>query len=430
MNKKLYKFAFVFFIIMTVLFLLFSIPMAAVSFGAFLFAFVLAIITLVVAMLCRKQFKEKKTNIRVASAITLTNYVTSSIKESSESNTVAKIERFSLSNNISAGQFVVLDFETTGFSPESDHIIQIGAMKYNNTDVIDTFSTYVRPPIAIPHHISNITGINDLTVAEAPVLKDVLPKLVEFISNLDIVCHNASFDISFLNSSLSKNDMQEIQNNVFDTLKMSRKCIYSENHKLETLKRHFNLNNLSHDALEDCKTTAFIYLYCLDKGIKPDSINYNIKKEVQGNTINREPYLPTEIESSFYSAIVDFYKKENKNTTFLGYRKTGSYFDICYERFSILRLKLNGKLRYLLIRSTLEDFKSEYGEHFECDLGSKSESNHIRIFIKSPEDLLSLNKILLSEYDQTVKSYNNYLKYKNSPKESYVISINLSDYIK
>ncbi len=59
MNKKLYKFAFVFFIIMTVLFLLFSIPMAAVSFGAFLFAFVLAIITLVVAILCRNRYKDK-----------------------------------------------------------------------------------------------------------------------------------------------------------------------------------------------------------------------------------------------------------------------------------------------------------------------------------------------------------------------------------
>lgn len=165
--------------------------------------------------------------------------------------------------------FVVLDFETTGLDAEENSIIQIAAVRYRNFEKIDEFSTYINPIVEIPPKITRITGITEDDVMNAPYLRDMLPKLIDFIGNDTIVAHNASFDMKFLLTSIYYNKLPYIKFRVIDTLNLSRKYIHdTDNHKLVTLKRFLKLKHLkSHDALHDCYVTAELYKYCYEQNL-------------------------------------------------------------------------------------------------------------------------------------------------------------------
>ena len=120
-------------------------------------------------------------------------------------------------------KFVAVDVETTGLSPVYNELIEISAIKYDGAKKIDTFSTLVKPKKEVSDIITNLTGITNKMLENAPQIEDVMPKLVEFIGNHIIVAHNANFDVSFLqnnsNKSFSKNkviDMSSKQNKNFE----------------------------------------------------------------------------------------------------------------------------------------------------------------------------------------------------------------------
>ena len=94
--------------------------------------------------------------------------------------------------------YVVFDIETTGFSPLSDRIIEIGAVKVVNGTITDKFSTFVNPDIPIPFRIEQLTSINDSMVLPAPKIDKVLPDFLKFCEGCALVAHNASFDVSFI----------------------------------------------------------------------------------------------------------------------------------------------------------------------------------------------------------------------------------------
>lgn len=157
----------------------------------------------------------------------------------------------------------VLDFETTGFSPTNNHIIQIAAIKFRDGDEIERFTTYVNPQVPIPSKITRITGITDADVVNAPTIKEVITDLHNFLRNETIVAHNASFDMKFLLENLERYNIQHERFRVIDTLQLARKYINeTDNHKLTTLKEFLQIEADSHDALEDCKVTGSLYYYC------------------------------------------------------------------------------------------------------------------------------------------------------------------------
>ncbi len=88
--------------------------------------------------------------------------------------------------------------ETTGFSPETNSIIEIGAVKVQNGKIVDKFSTFVNPQVPIPFRIEQLTSINDSMVIDAPVIADILPEFLEFCEGCVMVAHNADFDMSFI----------------------------------------------------------------------------------------------------------------------------------------------------------------------------------------------------------------------------------------
>lgn len=162
--------------------------------------------------------------------------------------------------------YVVFDLETTGFDSKSDKIIEIGALKYKNNELIDTFNILINPKIHISSRITEITGINDDMVKDCNVIEQVLPKFIEWIEDYTLIAHNGSFDLGFIEAKINELNLNMIENKNIDTLYLSRKWILDvENHKLETLKKHFKLRYGSHRALEDCYVTNYIYQYCKAK---------------------------------------------------------------------------------------------------------------------------------------------------------------------
>lgn len=162
-------------------------------------------------------------------------------------------------------EFIALDCETTGLKPDVNKIIEIAAIKYKNGDIIDTFHTLINPQEHIPYYITKINGIKDDMVKDKPTIEEVMPKLMEFIGELPIVAHNASFDAKFLKYTTYRLFGKDLINNYFiDTVKIAR-MIYPNlpNHKLETIKNYLGLNLKSHRAFDDTIVAANIYLnYC------------------------------------------------------------------------------------------------------------------------------------------------------------------------
>lgn len=163
--------------------------------------------------------------------------------------------------------FVVIDLETTGLSPNSDKIIQISAVRFTNLIESDYFSTYVRPSVHIPPNITKLTGISDTLVQSAPTFEDVWSQYKNFIEKSPLVTgYNVSFDLQFLSKACGE-DLR-LKWKCFDTLSCARQAIpYLENYKLSTVCNYINYADRFHDSLNDCRACGEVikYLYnCTD----------------------------------------------------------------------------------------------------------------------------------------------------------------------
>ena len=104
-------------------------------------------------------------------------------------------------------EICVLDVETTGISPMHERIIEIAILKMSGPKIIDEFSTYVNPGKPISREITELTGISDADVADAPFIDEVAPQIHAFIGERDILAHNAAFDKSFIEAALKHSDV-------------------------------------------------------------------------------------------------------------------------------------------------------------------------------------------------------------------------------
>ena len=164
--------------------------------------------------------------------------------------------------------YVVFDLETTGLDPKLSRIIEIGALKYRNNELVEELSILVNPGCPIPDIITAITGIDDDTVKDAISIEEALPKFIAFIEDLPLVAHNSRFDLSFIEENILELGLPMIKNTNIDTVYLARKYIKNVyNHKLETLKDYFGLTYSSHRSIEDCLTTNYVYQYCKNEAL-------------------------------------------------------------------------------------------------------------------------------------------------------------------
>nr|MCR4989522.1 PolC-type DNA polymerase III [Lachnospiraceae bacterium] len=157
--------------------------------------------------------------------------------------------------------FVVFDIETTGFSPEKNRIIEIGAVKISKGKIIDRFSTFVNPHVPIPYRIIQLTSIKDSMVKDAPDIEEVLPDFVSFCKDTILVAHNAKFDTGFINANSRKLGI-DFEYTSVDTVGISRILFPDlKNHRLETVCKKLGvvLDN-HHRAVDDAEATAHCFL--------------------------------------------------------------------------------------------------------------------------------------------------------------------------
>lgn len=163
------------------------------------------------------------------------------------------------------GTYVVFDLETTGFSAIKDKIIEIGAVKVEGGKITDRFSTFVNPGVPIPFRITQLTGITDQMVMEAPGIETVLPQFLEFIGEAALVAHNASFDVGFVEQNCRYQDITPDFTSV-DTVAMARILLPTlSKYKLNVVAGalHISLEN-HHRAVDDAGATAEIFVRFLE----------------------------------------------------------------------------------------------------------------------------------------------------------------------
>jgi len=155
--------------------------------------------------------------------------------------------------------FAVLDLETTGGSPASCEITEVGVVKVRGGDVLGTFQTLVNPGVPVPPSITFLTGITDVMVVPAPRIEDVLEPLVRFIGDAVIVGHNVRFDLGFLAAAADRHGWPRLNNTVVDTCALARRLVRDEvpNCKLQTLADRFRVRHRpTHRALDDAWATT------------------------------------------------------------------------------------------------------------------------------------------------------------------------------
>jgi len=180
---------------------------------------------------------------------------------------------------------IVLDLETTGLDHRTERIIEIGAVRLHDGEVIDRFETLVKPDVPIRHSSFKIHNISEEMVADAPPIEEVLPKILAFVEDLPFVAHNAIFDYSFLNEASKRLYEKRLPNLRIDTFDMY-KTVFPEEHShgLSSLLAKFGFeSHVMHRALDDANNLALVYPKLLEY--------YEQQKVWQFSQIPNVPYL-------------------------------------------------------------------------------------------------------------------------------------------
>lgn len=154
--------------------------------------------------------------------------------------------------------FVVFDLETTGITAY-DKITEIGAIKIVDGSFTEMFQTLVNPQIPIPADVTQITGITNEMVKDAPIFDDVVADFYKFTRNSTMVGHNISFDMGFITRQ-AKECYYNFDNGTADTLILSRQNLKLKNHKLKTVCKELGVKlDNAHRAMSDALATANVF---------------------------------------------------------------------------------------------------------------------------------------------------------------------------
>lgn len=166
------------------------------------------------------------------------------------------------------GTFIVFDLETTGLNPASEEITEIAAVRVVEGEIRDSFQTYVNPHKPIPPEITELTGISDETVADAPDLDKAVPEFLAWAGEgqYPLVAHNAGFDMGFLRTACQRLGIEREFTSI-DTLEISRLMLpHMHKFKLNILAKELQVGPFEHHrASEDAAVLGRIYVKLLKR---------------------------------------------------------------------------------------------------------------------------------------------------------------------
>ncbi|WAM34594.1 PolC-type DNA polymerase III [Caldicellulosiruptor morganii] len=256
------------------------------------------------------------------------------------------------------GKYVVVDIETTGFDNQRDRIIEIGAVKVENGEIVDKFSTFVDPQGKIPVRISELTGIYQDMVDAAPKLEDAILEFEKFCSGSILVAHNAQFDIGFLKRAYQECGLI-FDYTYVDTLELSRRVLTElSSHKLNKVADFLNIELRSHHRADsDAETTAKIFINLIEKlksrGYKflkeLNAIETNTKADLKSHSyhatilVKNKQGLKNLYKLVSYSHLEYFYKRPRIPKSLLIQLKDGLILGSACESGEVFRAIVEGK---------------------------------------------------------------------------------------
>lgn len=164
--------------------------------------------------------------------------------------------------NENGAVFCAFDTETTGLSYKKDKIIELGAVRFDKSGVLDVYDSFVHIDFALPPIITNITHITDAMLEGAPDIQKVMRDFEEFSKGCVLVAHNAQFDWNFVNSERTRLGMKELKNKAIDTLDLAR-WAYPVNKKysLQYLASGMKIQvEAAHRANDDARVCMEVFL--------------------------------------------------------------------------------------------------------------------------------------------------------------------------
>lgn len=197
---------------------------------------------------------------------------------------------------------ICFDTETTGLDPKAgDRIIEIGCVEIIDRKITgNTFREIINPERKNSAESINITGLTDEILKDKPFFREIADKFLEFISDSQLIAHNANFDINFINYELSLMDKEPLKNNVIDSLNLAKIRFPGKKNNLDVLCERFNIDNSArdkHGALLDAELLAEVYLHLTQEeqsqffkeNVESQQIMEmsNFLKMIKSNTINK-----------------------------------------------------------------------------------------------------------------------------------------------
>lgn len=271
--------------------------------------------------------------------------------------------------------------------------IEIGAVKYINGVEKEKFHCYVNPEQHIPSSITQINNITDKDVSDAPTIQPALTDFLEFIENYTLIAFNSDFDMSFLQYNSSKKLQRDVKNDVIDALPLAQKYLTNlPNHKLPTIKKYFGLKLGSHNAMDDCTVTNHLYQYC--RKYEQNRFKYIIPFTYESTELN-------DLEIKYLETIIKILEKNGVKKSDMGLQRSSKYlkiFDKSIEKSDFyIKLKLYGKLQYVLLEIPIEKFEIECKTNIKHTAGSSNEFGMTRLFTEDPEQLWGFEKYLVKK---------------------------------
>lgn len=182
--------------------------------------------------------------------------------------------------------YVAFDIETTGLNPKYDKIIEIGAVRVREGELVDTFSTFVNPAKSLPVRIVDLTGIHDADVVNAPYIDEILDAFLAFVGDDVLLGHNILFDYSFIKKA-AVNQKKIFEKTGIDTLRIAKRFLNDlESRQLGFLCEHYQIALDAHRALNDAVAAHKLYeILVREYGgqeseiFQPKELIYKVKKE-------------------------------------------------------------------------------------------------------------------------------------------------------
>ncbi len=213
---------------------------------------------------------------------------------------------------------IILDIETTGLEFKEGHrIIEIGCIELNKKEVGANYHEYINPSKTLTEDNIKIHGITNEYLIDKPIFEEIADSFLEFIQDSNIVAHNASFDIGFLNFELEKLSKPKIlKDRVIDTIKIARQRFPGQQVSLDALIKKLKINTLinrdKHGALKDAKILTDVYLEL--QGIDQIGLELSVAKSEKINLASEPNYTSVVLTKEETEAHKEFIKNKIPNS--------------------------------------------------------------------------------------------------------------------